>query len=63
MIMRFAKSHGGQRCFYDRTGRRRRSRVYHLFSIARIVDKEAAAWRLIVGPVVFVFRFKPRRGA
>lgn len=55
MIVRFAKGNGGQRCFYTRT---KGTRLYHVFDLSRIVDRNGSAWRLVIGPIVFVFGLK-----
>ena len=57
-----AKGHGGPRVWYDRH-RKSKSRMYHLFSVRRMVFAEGALWVVIVGPLCIYFGFKPRKGA
>jgi len=57
MIVKKARGHGGQRCWYDRT-RKKRVRLYHAFGLSRLVMKDGSCWRLIVGPWTFAFGFR-----
>lgn len=57
MIVKFAKRHGGQRCWYDRSKKFRR---YHVFGLCRLVNKEGSYWRLVIGPAVLAWGFKGR---
>lgn len=55
VILRRAKGHGGPRIFYDR---KRDSRVYHVFSLARVIMKEGSFYRLTIGQWCICFGAK-----
>jgi hypothetical protein len=47
-------------CWYDRIGKKypARTRVYHVFSIDRVVTRDCHIWRVVIGPLAFGIGFK-----
>lgn len=61
MIVRKARRHGGQACYYSRV-QKSKTRMYHAFGLCRVVAKDGSYWRLIVGRWAIAFGFRAAKG-